>query len=74
MSTKKHWIFCRKCWQLTNQIRRSFILQGQCYEALGEMKMARYCYRKAVHENPSLSEAYFRIGETYEHEGLWEQA
>jgi tetratricopeptide (TPR) repeat protein len=38
------------------------------------MKMARYCYRKAVHDNPSLSEAYFRIGETYKHEGLWEQA
>ena len=51
-----------------------FYLQGQCHEALGEMKMARYCYRKAVHENPSLSEAYFRIGETYKHEGLWEQA
>jgi tetratricopeptide (TPR) repeat protein len=38
------------------------------------MKMARYCYRKAVHDNPSLSDAYFRIGETYKHEGLWEQA
>ena len=51
-----------------------FFLQGKCHEALGNMKMARYCYRKAVHDNPSLSEAYFRIGETYKNEGLWEQA
>ncbi|MBK9328560.1 MAG: tetratricopeptide repeat protein [Sphingobacteriales bacterium] len=51
-----------------------FFLQGKCHEALGNMKMARYCYRKAVHDNPSLSEAYFRIGETYKQEGLWEQA
>jgi tetratricopeptide (TPR) repeat protein len=51
-----------------------YFLQGKCHEALGDMKMARYCYRKAVHDNPSLSEAYFRIGETYKHEGLWEQA
>lgn len=51
-----------------------YFLQGKCYEALGDMKMARYCFRKAVHENPSLSEAYFRIGETYKQEGLWEQA
>lgn len=51
-----------------------FFLQGKCHEALGDMKMARYCYRKAVHDNPSLSDAYFRIGETYKHEGLWEQA
>jgi len=40
-----------------------YFLQGKCHEALGDMKMARYCYRKAVHENPSLSEAYYRIGE-----------
>ncbi len=51
-----------------------YFLQGKCYEALDDMKMARYCYRKAVHENPSLSEAYFRIGETYKNEKLWEQA
>ncbi|MDB5226530.1 MAG: Tetratricopeptide 2 repeat protein [Bacteroidota bacterium] len=51
-----------------------YFLQGKCHEALGDMKMARYCYRKAVHDNPSLSEAYYRIGETYKHEGLWEQA
>lgn len=51
-----------------------YFLQGKCHEATGDMKMARYCYRKAVHENPSLSEAYYRIGETYKHEGLWEQA
>jgi tetratricopeptide (TPR) repeat protein len=48
--------------------------KGKCHEALGDMKMARYCYRKAVHDNPSLSDAYFRIGESYKHEGLWEQA
>ena len=51
-----------------------YFLQGKCHEALGDMKMARYCYRKAVHDNPSLSDAYFRIGESYKHEGLWEQA
>ncbi len=51
-----------------------YFLQGKCHEALGDMKMARYCYRKAVHDNPSLSDAYFRIGETYKREGLWEQA
>lgn len=51
-----------------------FYLQGKCHEALGNNKMARYCYRKAVRENPSLSDAYFRIGETYKNEGLWEQA
>lgn len=51
-----------------------FFLQGKCHEAIGDMKMARYCYRKAVHDNPSLSDAYFRIGETYKNEGLWEQA
>lgn len=51
-----------------------YFLQGKCHEALGNNKMARYCYRKAVRENPSLSEAYFRIGETYKNEGLWEQA
>ncbi|MEZ5026790.1 MAG: tetratricopeptide repeat protein [Chitinophagales bacterium] len=51
-----------------------YFLQGKCNEALGKIKMARYCYRKAVHENPAMSEAYFRIGETYKNEGLWEQA
>lgn len=51
-----------------------YFLQGKCYEALGDTKMARYCYRKAVHDNPSLSEVYFRIGETYKQDGQWEQA
>lgn len=51
-----------------------FFLQGKCHEALGNNKMARYCYRKAVHENPIMSEAYFRIGETYKIDGQWEQA
>jgi tetratricopeptide (TPR) repeat protein len=51
-----------------------YFLQGKCHEALGNMKMARYCFKKAVRDNPSLSDAYFRIGETYKQEGLWEQA
>ena len=51
-----------------------YFLQGKCHEALGNNKMARYCFRKAVHDNPAMSEAYFRIGETYKIEGLWEQA
>lgn len=51
-----------------------YFLQGKCHEALGNMKMARYCFRKALHENPALSEVHYRIGETYKKEGLWEQA
>ncbi len=51
-----------------------YLLQGKCHEGKGDLKMARYCYRKAAHDNPGLSEAYFRIGETYKQEGMWEQA
>ncbi len=51
-----------------------YFLQGKCHEGLGNNKMARYCYRKAVHENPTMPEAYFRMGETYKIDGQWEQA
>jgi tetratricopeptide (TPR) repeat protein len=51
-----------------------YYLQGKCHEELGNMKMSRYFFRKALHENPALSEVHYRIGETYKKEGLWEQA
>jgi len=51
-----------------------FILQGRCFEEQGNYKLARYYYKKALHQDPSLSYIYFKIGETYKKEGLWEQA
>lgn len=51
-----------------------FVLQGKCFDAQNNYKMARYYYKKALHQNPSLSDVYFKIGETYKKEDLWEQA
>lgn len=49
-------------------------LKGQCHEAMSEIKLARYYYKKALHCNPNYAEAYFRIGDTYKSEDNWEQA
>jgi tetratricopeptide (TPR) repeat protein len=49
-------------------------LKGQCHEAMGEIKLARYYYKKSLHCNPNYAEAYFRIGDTYKSEDNWEQA
>jgi tetratricopeptide (TPR) repeat protein len=51
-----------------------YLLQGECYNVQKNYKMARYYYRKALHQNPSSSEVYFKIGETYKKEKNWEQA
>jgi tetratricopeptide (TPR) repeat protein len=51
-----------------------YILQGKCYDAQKNYKMARYYYRKALHQNPNSSEVYFKLGETYKKERNWEQA
>lgn len=39
-----------------------YFLEGRCHEALGNLKMARYLYRKAIHIYPALHEAYYRMG------------
>lgn len=51
-----------------------FLLQGKCYDELNNFKMARYYYKKALHQNPSSSEVHFKIGETYKKENNWEKA
>lgn len=51
-----------------------FLLKGQCHESLLEYKLSRYYYKRALHSNPNIPEAYFRIGETYKAEDNWEQA
>lgn len=51
-----------------------YFLEGQCHEAMENYKMARYCYRKALHIYPSFHEVFFKIGETYEKEDAWENA
>ncbi|MBK8672321.1 MAG: tetratricopeptide repeat protein [Bacteroidetes bacterium] len=51
-----------------------FFLEGQCHEAMENYKMARYCYRKALHIYPAFHEVFFKIGETYEKEDAWENA
>ncbi len=51
-----------------------FLLKGQCHESLLEFKLSRYYYKRALHSNPNIPEAYFRIGETYKAEDNWEQA
>ncbi|MCO5229702.1 MAG: tetratricopeptide repeat protein [Chitinophagales bacterium] len=52
----------------------SYLLCGQCHEALKEYKLARYYFKKALHIQPNIADAYFRIGETYKAEDNWEKA
>lgn len=51
-----------------------YLLQGKCYEELKNYKLARYYYKKALHQNPNSSEVHFKIGETYKKEKNWEKA
>lgn len=51
-----------------------YLLKGQCHDALLEYKLSRYYYKKALHLNPNIAEAYYRIGESYKAEDNWEQA
>lgn len=51
-----------------------FLLKGQCHDALQEYKLSRYYYKRALHINPNIAEAYYRIGESYKSEDNWEQA
>lgn len=51
-----------------------FLLHGKCFEELGNYKLARYYYKKALHLEPAFGFIYYKIGETYKKEGLWEQA
>lgn len=51
-----------------------YLLKGQCHDALLEYKLSRYYYKKALHINPNIAEAYYRIGESYKSEDNWEQA
>ncbi len=51
-----------------------FLLKGQCHDSLLEYKLSRYYYKRALHINPNIAEAYYRIGESYKAEDNWEQA
>lgn len=51
-----------------------YFIRGECYEAKGDLKMARYNYKKACHVYPAFAGAYHKLGETYKLEDMWEQA
>ncbi len=57
--------------RLTSGTEESFILEGDCHLALGEVKHARYCYRKAISQNPSFHRASYKIGITHSLENEW---
>lgn len=51
-----------------------YFLEGRCHESLGNLKMARYLFRKAIHIYPGFQEAYYRMGDTYRAEENWQLA
>jgi len=51
-----------------------YMLKGQCHDAMQEYKLSRYYYKRALHCNPNVAEAYYRIGESYKAEDNWKQA
>lgn len=53
---------------------RILLLKGQCLAYLGDHKLSRYHYKKALHIQPNIPEAYFRIGESYKFEENWDLA
>ncbi|MCO5233248.1 MAG: tetratricopeptide repeat protein [Chitinophagales bacterium] len=57
-----------------NSDEDTFLLKGHCHESLEEYKLARYYFKKALHIQPNIADAYYRIGETYKAEDNWEKA
>ena len=51
-----------------------FLTKGLCNENLGEYKLARYYYKKALYLDPNYSTAYFYIANSYKAEDCWDLA
>lgn len=51
-----------------------YLLEGKCYFELGDLKQAKYCFRKAIRHNANTHEAFYNLGMTYVAEEKWQNA
>jgi tetratricopeptide (TPR) repeat protein len=51
-----------------------YLLEGKCHFELGNLKAARFSFRKAIRTSPIAHEAYFNLGITYVLVEKWAQA